>query len=700
MRNRLIKRGRQIQAVTGGSPELPAQGDMPSSSKSHPIQRTKVALAITSMCFAGSLLAAPVGPEVVHGSASFTQQGSQLAISNSPGTIINWQDFSIDSRESVDFLQQHVSSAILNRVISNVPSDILGQLTSNGKVFVINPNGLVIGEGARINTAGFVASTLNLDDNNFIAGQMQFIGDSGEIKNHGYIAVGPGGEVVLIAPNVENHGVIEAPDGTITLAAGREVVLHSIQGRNLAYRVSAPSDQALNIGRLVANNGSVKVLADQIFQQGVISANRVRHAADGSILLEADSSLSVSGSLSAQGHSVRGGNIHLLGSQVDVSDAVIDTSGEGGGEILIGGDYQGEGSAKNAEITNLDAATVISADGGKNGGGGRVIVWADRDTNSFAKITARGGSESGDGGFVETSGRRSLEFGQAVDVSAVDGLAGTWLLDPENIIIDSRFAEMISISLSGGSNVEVRTSDVGNEEGNIEVNAPIIKGDGVQAVSLTLSAHNDVNVNAQITTDAGPLELNIEAGRDILVADFIGGFNLSAFLSALQDINLSSSGVFGVGGEVALNSGRDLNLQGDLPAPKGSGESGSNLATGSSLSIETGADLNIINSAIITEGDLTLVVGGTLRLETGDIILEPGNESGALNTITVNDFVADNGAIVSYRPEGMGDLLLVTNGTESSVRDLALHAVNWEQNGEVNWGSGFVELSGSDAIQG
>ncbi|MEM7359865.1 MAG: filamentous hemagglutinin N-terminal domain-containing protein [Pseudomonadota bacterium] len=491
--------------------------------------RSKVAQCLTSMSLAASLgvsvyaisgisaevLAAPSGAQVVHGEASFNQSGSHLEITNSNGTIINWQDFSIASQESVNFLQTHASSAILNRVISNIPSDILGELTSNGRVFVINPNGLIIGKDARIDTAGFVASTLDIQDNDFIAGRMKFVGDSGEIENHGYIAAGPGGEVVLIAPDIENHGVIEADDGNILLAAGREVVLHSMQSGGLSYKVSAPGDRALNIGQLLAQNGSVKVFADQIFQRGSISANRARRSADGSIVLEADTTLDVSGQLAARGEQVEGGDIHLLGQQVDVHQADIDASGEGGGEVLIGGDYQGKGTVRNAENTNTDAATVIRADGGTNGAGGRVIVWSDDTTNSFAKITARGGSVSGDGGFVETSGKRVLDFGQPADVSATNGLAGTWLLDPEDIVIDEEHAASISTSLNGGSNVEVRTSDEGEGEGNITVDAPITKTEGDTAVSLTLDAHNRVDVNAPITTTAGPLNVNIKTGREV-----------------------------------------------------------------------------------------------------------------------------------------------------------------------------------------
>ena len=482
-------------------------------SVAHP--KTKISVFIASLSLAASVGAAPSGEQVVAGSASFAREGASLEVQNTNGTIINWQDFSIAQDEMVRFLQSGADSAVLNRVISGIPSEILGSLTSNGRVFLINPNGLVIGDGATIDTASFVASTLNISNADFLAGNLHFEGDGGAIENHGYIASGPGGEVVLIAPTVENHGLIQSEDGRILLAAGREVTLHSLNEGGISYRVSAPGDKVLNLGELVASNGSVKVFADQIFQSGTISANRAYRDAEGRVVLEADNELSVSGRITVTGEGVDGGSIHLLGDQVDVVGAEIDASGESGGEILIGGDYQGKGDVKNAENTNVDESTTIRADAGNNGDGGRVIIWSDDTTNSFARITARGGLVSGDGGFVETSGKKILNFGQPVDVSAINGRAGTWLLDPEDITIGDSEAASISTALNGGSNVEVRTTDEGDGEGNIYVNSAITKTEGDSEVTLTLDAHNRVEINAPIRTTAGPLNVTIKTGRAV-----------------------------------------------------------------------------------------------------------------------------------------------------------------------------------------
>ena len=117
------------------------------------------ALAVAS-CFTGSAHANPSGASVVAGSATFDSLGNALNITSTPGAIIQWQNFSIRADEITRFLQQNAASTVLNRVVGSDVSSILGQLLSNGKVFLLNPNGIFIGGGAVIDTAGFVASSL------------------------------------------------------------------------------------------------------------------------------------------------------------------------------------------------------------------------------------------------------------------------------------------------------------------------------------------------------------------------------------------------------------------------------------------------------------------------------------------------------------------------------------------------------------
>ncbi len=132
----------------------------------------------------------------------------------------------------------------------------------------------------------------------------------------------------------------------------------------------------------------------------------------------------ISGTVDASSLNTTGGQVAIVGDRVGLIDATIDASGvSGGGNILIGGDYQGSGTIPNAQVSYVDKNSLIQANALESGDGGRVIVWADGATGFYGSVEARGGSQAGNGGFVEISGKENL------------GFAGTLLLDPENITI-------------------------------------------------------------------------------------------------------------------------------------------------------------------------------------------------------------------------------------------------------------------------
>ena len=129
---------------------------------------TFLASIIVFLLGVGSALGNPNDPTVVSGSAHFETAGSEFNVTNTPGAIIDWNSFSIAQDEITRFIQQSSSSAVLNRVTGGNLSEILGDLQSNGRVFLINPNGLIMGDGAIIDTAGFIGSTLNISNDAFI----------------------------------------------------------------------------------------------------------------------------------------------------------------------------------------------------------------------------------------------------------------------------------------------------------------------------------------------------------------------------------------------------------------------------------------------------------------------------------------------------------------------------------------------------
>lgn len=398
-----------------------------------------LAVAACLGTIAPAALANPTGATVANGSATFATQGSTLTVTNSNGAIINWQQFNVGATETTRFIQPNAQSTVLNRVVGVDPSQILGTLQSNGQVFLINPNGIVFGRGAIIDVPGLIASTLNLSDADFLARRFNFSGGGfGPLVNQGRISTPLGGSVMLIGSEVRNEGVITTPQGQVVLAAGKSVSLVDTAGPELSVTLTASGNKAVNLGEINTSGGKIDIFGALIEQQGILRADSASVDDQGRIVLKATESTTVSGAISATNSAGQGGSIQVLGKDVTLTgSASIDASGTtGGGQILVGGDWQGKNqSVANAQTTTMQAGAVIKADAIGNGNGGKVVLWSDRNTDFKGSIFARGGSNGGNGGQVETSGH-ALQLGGKVDTRAPKGAMGFWLLDPAAYCFD------------------------------------------------------------------------------------------------------------------------------------------------------------------------------------------------------------------------------------------------------------------------
>ncbi len=424
--------------------------------------RVNAASLAVALCFAPVVVwANPLGGVVVNGSATMVSNGNTLTITNTPGTVLNWQQFNIGKGETTRFVQPSAQSSVLNRVVSNNPSQILGTLSSNGQVFLINPYGILFGVGSVVDVNGLIASTLNISNADFLLGRSQFIGSNGtSVVNQGTITTPLGGRVYLIGNQVTNQGVITSPQGQVLLAAGNQVSLVDSNTPHISVTVSAPAGgQALNLGTVSAQGGSIDVYAPLIQQQGVLRADSASRDPQGNIVLSASQNVTVAqgsvtsadgihggtvtvqsagsaqvaGQVTARGSHGVGGVVSVLGKQVTLdSSAQLDASGTlGGGSLRVGGDFQGKNTAvQNAKTTTVAAGATLRADALNQGNGGLVVVWADDRTDYAGQITARGGAQGGNGGRVEVSGKRVLAYRGMVDTLAPLGQAGSLLLDP------------------------------------------------------------------------------------------------------------------------------------------------------------------------------------------------------------------------------------------------------------------------------
>jgi filamentous hemagglutinin family protein len=454
-----------------------------------------VYLVAWGLIFPPYVFANPLDPDVIAGDITVEMlDAANMEITQyTEQGIINWGSFSIGSEEAVSFLQPGSTSVLLNRVIGLDPSILNGVLSANGRIFLLNNNGILIGAGAQINVSSFLASTLNISDEDFLSGNYKFTQDPGKglsyVINKGNIAAQDGGFVALAAPSVLNEGKITATIGNIGMLSGDEVVLNffgddligfTVEG-DLMDEILGPDGENVNAGvtntgEISADGGEVVLSARTAYDaiksvvnnEGIIEARSINNV-NGVIVLDGGDSGVVenSGALVASGDDAgeTGGTVQMTGQYVGLFDnANINVSGDaGGGTALVGGDYQGSNpDIQNATATYVGSDATITADAGTSGDGGEVIVWADGDTRYYGDISVRGGSGSGDAGFVEVSGKEYLDFRGDVDLSAAMGESGMLLLDPANITIQNG-AGTLDDELDGGTDKTIAFGDGGTD---------------------------------------------------------------------------------------------------------------------------------------------------------------------------------------------------------------------------------------------
>ncbi len=370
----------------------------------------------------------------------------------------SFKEFGLSADQIATFLSNPSIQNILSRVTGGNPSIINGAIEvvgGNSNLFLMNPAGIVFGTGASLNVpADFTATTatgigfeggwfkaIGTNDYANLVGNpngFQFYADpAGAIINAGDLAVNPEQNLSLLGGTVVNTGTLKAPGGNISVAAvpGTSRVRLSQEGQLLSLEVELPKT-AVGEAMPVRGLDLPALLTGGDVETGlqVTSAREVKLTESGTTIPTNPGTTVISGTVDASNPQGSGGEINLLGDRVGVIDADIDASGQtGGGTVLIGGDYKGQGTIPNADVTVIDRNSTIRVDAIENGRGGRAIAWADKMTAFGGNIIARGGENSGNGGFVEVSGKDNLVFRGNVDVSAQNGNPGTLLLDPENI---------------------------------------------------------------------------------------------------------------------------------------------------------------------------------------------------------------------------------------------------------------------------
>ncbi len=583
-------------------------------------------------------LAGPDGPRVVHGSASFSRSGATTVIHTSHTAVINYNAFGIAPHETVRFVQPDASSRVLNRVTGALPTHIDGTLLANGRVYITNPAGVYFGDGAIVNAGAIYAAAGSITNADFIRGIDRFYDLKGEVVNRGVIQADA---AYLLGRRVANFGCIVA-DGVVVMASADEILVGE-SGSSVYARVSKPAHGATggveNAGEVRAQRA--RLGAGDIYGVVLFDSSRVKAA---HVTVESAATTLVSGEIdaSARAPGTKGGRVELLGDRVAVSNARVDASGDaGGGTILVGGELQGGGDTRRASQTVVTADASLTADALTAGDGGAVIVWADDATRFHGSISARGGTLTGDGGFAEVSGKRSLTARGSVDLGAPAGATGTLLYDPDAIVIiggtadgsDSPDASAANLETDGGNPGEVLFASVGDSTEPFEVYQSEIEGTDANIVleagsSITVSGTFD---NAEVLL-ANNRSLTLRTRNKSGDGDSPGGIDLTGSTHG-ADLAFRTQGT----GTITLHAGYDAANLGSEPG---------NLA------------------ANLVVGRLT-TAGGAIELRAGS---SGGGSVSLLGDVVING----TGGLTVFGPASLGANLSTNGGSVSFANSSAI----------------------------
>jgi filamentous hemagglutinin family protein len=645
----------------------------------------------------------PTGGQVVAGQASIaTAPNRTTVIQSTDRGVIDWQRFNIGSQHTVQFQQPGAGSWTLNRVVTADPSIIAGRIQANGGIAIVNQSGIVFGQGAQVDVGSLIASAPGITNQNFMAGRMRFDQPAlpgARVENRGRITVPDRGIAVLAGPRVVNTGEIHARLGRVVLA-GAETYALDLAGDGLIsidITGAVRGDGAAivtNDGLIDAAGGSVllsaraagDLLEGLVRNTGRISANTEAGRA-GQVALRAEGGgVEVTGTVTATGGAgQQGGRIAVQsGESVRVAaGALLDASGgAGGGTVLVGTTGVGRDQAM-ARRTTVERDAILRADATVLGQGGTIAINSTERTSIEATISARGGPQGGNGGFVELSGQGVLAINQApVDVSAPRGASGSVLLDPQRIRVtdaaagpDDVVGDPLTPTLGtitantapDTGAVLVRTADINTFIGNLILEAAL--GITVEAAvnkplgNLTLRTLEPAGTTGLTGIDIGA---SVTLGLGSFAASTAGSFTITGAgsLAIGGTTSITATGPVAIGGNIsasalavatngALTQSSGTSITVDGLSVTGIAGAGSAAA---SITLDRSGNAIAALGEVRATGDIAIHAGaGTLAINGASTV------SGANVTLTAGA-IAQSGGTISA---GTGALAFRTNGAVS-----------------------------------
>lgn len=584
--------------------------------------------------------ALPQTSEVAAGVAAITQAGNVLTVSQqSAKAVINWQSFDIGVGERVNFIQPSAGAAILNRVLGPNPSQIFGQLTANGQVFLVNPNGILFAPGAQVNAGSLVAASLAISDQDFLSGRYQFIsaGRAGAISNQGTLTAADGGYVILAGAKAENMGLITVNKGTAGLAAGAQMLLDIPGNNSLQLQVS----QAV-VDAAVVNAGSIRAAGGYV----VLDAQALGNIA-GTVINN-------SGIIEANSLDNREGVIYLNGGQV--------------GEIKNTGRlYAGDKIMISGQKISLSGAEIAS---------GRDITLTANSMSLEGGATLRGSGELT---------LQPLSAGWQINL-------GEYAHPNSNFLqLDNKWFALNTVS--GFKQLLIGRGDIGGTisiKGNTYFHHPVT----LRAIKIEFANEGVLETDKDIsfiTNDFVFGDLSrIRGDKRLIIQPYYSqmGVDIGSPRNMLSRLNLQNfwftSGRFGPGFSEIIIRGKEIEVINANPFK-------------SAITLETAA-----NSSLKITGSLSTALDKDIKLSAGSITLAPNSgikTSGAGEiSLTANSDI-NLGSYASIVTQGQDITLMAANimssnsaGIDAGGGDITLTADSLKLNGAVQSNGGSLTL--------
>jgi filamentous hemagglutinin family protein len=675
----------------------------------------KAVAASLLLVFGANVYALPAGGVVAAGTATVVGGVNATTITQSTqNTVINWQSFNVARGESVRFVQPNAGSVALNRVLGADPSSILGNMSANGRVFLVNPNGILFGQGASINVGGLVASTLNISDANFMAANYKFEGaGNGTIVNQGSINAA-GGYVALLGASVSNQGLIAARLGTVVMAAGNAVTLDVAGDGLLNVTVNEGKVNALvaNGGAIIADGGRIlmtaiaagELLGTVVNNTGLVQAQTIDQRS-GTIKLLADTqsgTVNVGGTLDASApNGGNGGFIDTSAAQVKIaSDTKVTTSaalGQTGNWLIDPTDFTiaaGSGAqtgsgigadtlSSNLADSNINIATVAS---GLEHGDIHVNNAVSWSTNALT-LTAHGdininASLNGSG-----TAKLALEFGQGA--VAAGNTSTVKVNAPVNLAAGNNFSKKLgsdgalvtyTLITSLGALDSTTGTDLQGMSGNLAGHYALGADIDASATSAWNAGAGFAPIGNSVSPFAGTFDGLGHTISGVFInrpsATYVGPFGFIGSTAEIGNAGLTGVNITGmnyVGGLVGFNNG------GSISKSYATGRVVGALYTGGLVGVHKGSITDSYATASVNGSDIgpgglvgysigsisnsyaTGPVAGGSFYSGGLVGVNRGHISNSYATGTVNGAMHGAGGLVGVNGQAVGDNASISN---------------------------------------